>query len=418
MASEKKKSVADIIKEAQKKYDLKVGTISSLVEGVKSISTGNIAIDYLTGVGGIPLGRSTELYGAPSAGKTTCALQTASNLQKIIIAGGDPELGITVNDKILYVDYEQAMDAKYCSALGLDLDHESMLFMQPSTIEEGANTAKDFIESGEVRLMIWDSVAAAVPDAVAQKEIGGSVPAAAAKLYAVFTQTLNEPLKRNNCAAIFINHIAEMLEMGGGGRRPGMPARTTTPGGRALKFYSSVRIECTPAGQVKGAVVDALTKEEADVVVATNVRVKVTKNKVGPPHRTAIVRVAFGKGFDNYFTAMMILVAHKKIPYATGYFYFDKLPELIHEDMGESKTGRPFIRGQQEMLAFGERHPDWRELVIKSAEHLIFDNPDAIDAITPVDDSDDEELFDEEDDVLNEEPLKIVKSAEIDELFD
>lgn len=428
MVAEKKQSVSDVIKEAFKKYDLRVGPMSQLVEDVKGISTGNIAIDHLTGVKGLPMGRSIELFGSPGSGKTTCAIQASSNLQKIIIGGGSSELGIGPDDKIAYFDFEQAMDIKYCAALGLDVDHPSFLFSQPSTIEEGANVARSLVLSGEVRMLVWDSVAAGVPDIEAQKEIGSSAPAAAAKLYAVFTKTLNEPLRQNNCIALFINHVGEMLDMGMA-RRPGMPPRTTTPGGRALKFYSSVRVEFVPIGNVKGAVIDELLGEEEEIAVATNIRVKITKNKVGPPFRQATVRVRYGRGFDGFFTALQILVAHKKIPYSVGYFYFDKVPSLVHAKMARqtTKNERPYIRGQNEILEFADSNPEWRQAVIDAAEELVFGGV-SLDAIVPgyspsvselVDNSEDEDETSEEDEEKEgiTDELVFKSSSELDALL-
>lgn len=433
--SDKKKSVSEVIKDVFKKYDLRVGPMDQLVDDVMGISTGNIAIDHLTGVHGIPLGRSVELYGAPSSGKSTCAIMTAANIQKIILSGGNEKMGIATTDKIAYLDFEQAMDIKYCRDLGLDVNHDSFLFSQPSTIEEGANLARDLVQTGEVRLLIWDSIAAAVPDIEAQKEIGASAPAAAAKLYAIFTKTLNEPLRQNNCTALWINHISEMMDMGGM-RRPGMPARTTTPGGRALKFYSSVRLEFTQIGNVKGTVEDELLKEESEVAIATNVRVKVTKNKVGSPFKQAIVRVRYGKGFDNFYTALQILVAHKKIPYSMGYYYFDKSPELIHGKMEITAKGREHIRGNEAILDFADANPEWRQAVIDVAEKLVFSDITYLDAITPMEspklseqlDADEDYEPDEEEEAVDSpedeeaqgksETLVFGSSAEIDALFD
>ena len=147
-----------ILAKAQKKYDLSVGPLSQIAQDATFISTGNIAIDHIIG-GGLPLGRSVELAGPPSSGKTTTALQTAAELQKIIIAGGDPSRGIKPDDKILYLDYEQTIDQSYAKALGLDIDHESFLLTQPDTLEDGANLAVELIGTGRVRLVIWDSVA-------------------------------------------------------------------------------------------------------------------------------------------------------------------------------------------------------------------------------------------------------------------
>jgi recombination protein RecA len=373
------KSFEDVIKEADKKFDLRISTLADIAEDVQALSTGNIAIDHLTGVGGLPLGRSVELYGPPSCGKTTTAVQTCVTLQRIIKAGGniDPTKGpiVAPDSKIVYFDYEHATDPVYLAALGLDIEHPSFRFAQPSTLEAGANVARALVETGELRLMVWDSIAAAVPSPKAEAEIGKSLPAIAAKLYADFLSSLNEPLHRNNCTALFLNHLAEAMTMG---QRPGMPPLTTTPGGRALKFYASVRLEYKAQGGVKEKYVDPLTQEEIEQVTATNVRVKVVKNKVGPPFRQALVRVRWGRGFDNFWSALQILIAHKRITYSAGFFYFEKQVDLIHEEMSRQTTGnkRPYIRGEKAIFEFADTHPQWRAAVIEAAGAVLAAEPE------------------------------------------
>jgi recombination protein RecA len=374
------KSFDDVIREAERKYDLRVSTLADIAEDVSAYSTGNLAIDHLTGVGGVPVGRSIEMYGPPSCGKTTTAVQTCVTLQRIIKDGGniDPALGplVTPDSKIVYFDYEHATDPNYLTALGLDIEHPSFRFAQPSTLEQGANVARALVETGEARLIVWDSIAAAVPSPKAEAEIGKSLPAVAAKLYADFLSSLNEPLHRNNCTAIFVNHLAEAMTMG---QRPGMPPLTTTPGGRALKFYASVRLEFKQQGSVKEKYIDPLTKEEIEQVTATNVRVKVVKNKVGPPFRQALVRVRWGKGFDNFWSALQVLIAHRRIVFATGgYFYFEKSPDLVHEEMSRQTTGnkRPYVRGEKAIFDFADTHAEWREQVIAAAVAVLDEEPE------------------------------------------
>lgn len=367
-------TVDEVTKAALKKYDLPIGSLGAIAEDVRAYSTGNIAIDDLTGVIGLPAGRSIELYGPHASGKTTCAIQTAVSLQQLIKAGGNTDLAagplVGPDDKIFYLDYEHAMDPVYVARLGLDVKHPSFLFCQPSTLEQGANVAKAMVETGEVRMFVWDSIPGAIPSSKAEAEIGKSLPAVAAKLYADFLGPMNDVLHRNNCTAIYINHLAEVMGMG---QRPGMPPLTTTPGGRALKFYASVRIEFRPMGQIKEKKIDPLTREEFEQVVATNVKVKVVKNKVGPPMRQAMVRVRYGLGFDNFWTAMQILIAHKKIVYSSGYFYFEKSPELIYEDMARQKTGtkRPYVHTEKKLFEAAVTRPDWRALVIAAAREAL-----------------------------------------------
>lgn len=405
MAKKGQDALDAVLESASKKYDLSIGRMDEITSDTKFFSTGNIAIDYAIG-GGIPLGRSVELHGPPSSGKTTSALQAAGVLQKIICAGGDPELGIKPDDKILYLDYEQAMDPEYAKALGLDLAHESLLFTQPDTLEDGANLTLDALKTGRVRLVIIDSVAAMNPSAKAEAEIGKSLPAVAAKLLKDFGVTLNSVLHKNNAAAIFINHEMEKMDMGGA-RRPGMPAATTTPGGIALKYFASVRVQFKQIKQNKSGEVDPLTGEIVERVRSTDVRVKVIKNKVAPPFREAVVKVRFGKGFDNFASALTILLANKKIMHSAGMYYFHNAEAdgLAPDWMARATTGqqRPYIKGRDNLDAMADDHPDWREAVIALAQQIANENVKALESKQDAPESEEtdedtslESLFDEQ----------------------
>ncbi len=355
------KTVEDLVSEFAKKHDLNIGSFASIAQPVTGLSTGNIAIDYVCGVGGLPQGRITELYGLPSSGKTTTALQTAANLQRAIIAQGS-------DDKILYLDFEHALDADYASDLGLDLDHPSLLLTQPHWLEQGAEAALALINTGQIRMSIWDSVAAMAP----KRLIDGGFDQATsamhrAKLLSGLMQTLASLLHQKNCAGVFINHMMESVEMTG---RPGLPPKTTTPGGRALKYYASVRLEFKQGQSIKSKLEDHLTGEQTNQFVAQQVYVKCVKNKVATPMRTAEVRSRFGRGFDNIFSALQILIASNLVVAgAAGYYYFDhkKVPGLVHPDMDVNGTGRPNIQGEATLLAFADEHPDWSEQVVRHA---------------------------------------------------
>lgn len=353
------KTVDDLVAEFGKKHDLAIGSLRDVSTQVVGLTTGNLAIDYLTGIGGLPQGRITELYGLPSSGKTTTALQTAANLQRQIIADKS-------DDRILYLDFEHALDEDYASDLGVDLDHPSFLVAQPHWLEQGAEAAIALIDTGRVRMTIWDSVAAMSP----KRMVDGGFDQATmqmhrAKLMSGLTQTLASLLHQRNCAGVFINHLMESVEMTG---RPGLPPKTTTPGGKALKYYSSIRLEYKQGQTVKNKMEDFLTGEEASQFVGQQVHVKCIKNKVGPPMRTAEVRSRFGMGFDNAWSAIQVLTARKKIVAGSaGYFYFDKLPELIHQDMAVTGSGRPTIQGEANLLAFADARPQWRNGLIAAA---------------------------------------------------
>lgn len=372
--STNKEKLAKVLATAGKKFDFVVGPMSSIAVDTKFISTGNMAIDYVAG-GGIALGRTTELAGNPSSGKTTTALQSAAELQKTIINGGDPERGITADDIILYFDYEQAMDPTYAKALGLDVDHHTFQFGQPSSLEDGANFAIELADTGLVRMMIFDSVAAMMPDAVQNKDIGEHSVAVRAKLMTDFITKLNPIAAEHNIAVVLINHTKEKIGMNA---RPGMPPIKDTPGGVALKYYASVRLDYEHRKQHKSKVYDPVTNEYIERVTANDVRVKCVKNKVAPPYREQLVRVRYGRGFDNFFTSVITLVSHKRIMVSTGIYYFHKLADIggAPEWMPRATTGtkRPYIKGIDNLFSAADSDPEWAKMLIAEAK-AIMQNP-------------------------------------------
>ena len=362
MVKQASTAVADVLAELSKRYHLRIGTMSDVVDDVVGLSTGNMAVDYLTGVGGLPMGRIVELYGVPSAGKSTTALQAAANLQQRIIADGRDE-------HILYLDFEHALDTTYAAALRLDPDHPTFILVQPVWLEDGADIAERLIRTGTVRLSIWDSVARMVPKDL---EFGVRTHAMErARLMNSLLQRLTSLAHENNCAAVFLNHLVEAVSMGG---RPGMPPQETSPGGKALKFYASIRLSYKVIRQIKGKAADALSGAVAEQVIATHVKVKCTKNKVGIPLREAEIRVRFGEGFDNAWTAVQVLVAHKVIRRDGAWYRFDE--HLAHQDMatGAGKTPRPTLQGEAAVLTFADQHPEWAARLIDAARAAIADH--------------------------------------------
>ena len=309
---------------------------------------------------------------------TTSALQSAGELQRIIQSGGDEDRGISGEDKILYLDFEQALDPKYAKSLGLDLNDETILFTQPDTLEDGIDFMLSALKTGRVRLAIVDSVAAMTPSAQAEADsVGKALPAIQAKLLKPMGQQLNPILAHYNASVIFINHEMEKLQMGG---RPGMPPVTTTPGGNALKFFASVRLSFKQLKKHKTKHVDPITKEETDYVSSIDIAVTAVKNKVAPPFRKAVSQVRFGKGFDNFWTAVTILISHKYIMHNSGYYYFHKLAaedENLYapEWMPRATTGqkRPYILSEKTIRSIGESKKTkvWADAIIAKATQVL-----------------------------------------------
>lgn len=265
----KEQLLNEALKQIEKQYGkgsvMKLGE-RSLVE-VDVISSGSLSIDNVLGVGGFPKGRIIEIYGPESSGKTTLALQAIAECQK-------------VQGKCAFIDAEHAIDPKYAKALGVDVDE--LILSQPDSGEQALEIAEVLIKSGAIDLIVIDSVAALVPQAELDGEMGDSNIGLHARLMSKAMRKLAGTMSANNCTAIFINQLREKV-----GVMFGNPEVTT--GGRALKFYSSIRLEVRKGEPIKNG----------SDVIGNKVNVKCAKNKVAPPFKSCTVEIYYGEGISH-----------------------------------------------------------------------------------------------------------------------
>lgn len=280
-------------------------------EPVDAISTGSLSLDLALGVGGIPRGRITEIYGTESSGKTTLALHVVAQAQKL---GG----------LALYVDAEHAMDTEYAKALGVDVD--KLYISQPSNGEEALEIMDAIIRSGAVDVVVLDSVAALVPRAEIEGEMGDAFVGIQARMMSQALRKLGGNISKSKTAAIFINQLREKI-----GVMYGNPE--TTPGGRALKFWASVRLEVR-----RGDALKVGTEQ-----IGSRTKVKVVKNKVAPPFRSTEFDIIYGQGISKAGDLLDVAAARNIVGRAGTYFNY-----------GEIRLGQ----GRDNARAYLEEHPE------------------------------------------------------------
>ena len=290
---------------------------------VESVPTGSIGLDYALGIGGLPKGRIIEIYGPESGGKTTVTLHAIAETQKL---GG----------MAAFIDVEHALDPVYAKSLGVDIDH--LIVSQPDTGEQALEIMETLARSGAIDIIVLDSVAAMVTKAEIDGEIGDSFVGVQARLMSAAMRKLTSVISKSNTVAIFINQVREKI-----GVMYGNPE--TTPGGRALKFYASVRIDIRRGEQLK----------DGSTVVGNRTKAKIVKNKVAPPFRVAEFDILYGEGISKegnlLDSAVQLDIIHKS---GAWFSYGDQRIGQGRENTRKYLKENPAIAAEIEALVRAE----------------------------------------------------------------
>ncbi len=328
---DKHKALETALQQLEKQYGK--GAVMRLGENtgmqVESVSTGSISLDVALGIGGVPKGRIVEIYGPESSGKTTIALHIIAAAQK---AGGEAA----------FVDAEHALDPVYAKALGVDTD--SLLVAQPDTGEQGLEIAEALVRSGAIEVLVIDSVAALVPRAEIEGEMGDSFVGLHARLMSQALRKLAGAIAKSNCVVVFINQLREKI-----GVMYGNPETTT--GGRALKFYSSVRIEIRRIEHIKNGT----------TLMGSRTRAKVVKNKIAPPFKEAEFDIMYGEGISKVGELVDMGVKFSLVQKAGAWF-----------SMGETRLGQ----GRDAAKQFFRDNPDIAAQVEAQIKEKLSEKPE------------------------------------------
>ena len=318
--SEKEKALQTALAQIEKQFGkgavMKLGQNSSL--NVEAIPTGSLSLDIALGIGGVPRGRIVEIYGPESSGKTTVALHIVAEAQKM---GGEA----------VFIDVEHALDPVYAQALGVDID--SLLVSQPDTGEQALEICEALVRSGAIDVVVVDSVAAMTTKAEIEGEMGDSFVGLQARLMSQALRKLTGAISKSNTVCIFINQLREKI-----GVMYGNPE--TTPGGRALKFYSSVRLDVRKKDPIK----------EGGEIIGNLTRVKVVKNKVAPPFREAEFDIMYGEGISREGEIIDLAV---------------KLDIIKKSGSWYSYEGNRIGQGRDKVKQYLKENPDVREQIAK-----------------------------------------------------
>lgn len=324
----------DAIKQIEKQYGkgsiMKLGERSAV--DVDAISSGSIKIDEALGIGGYPKGRIIEIYGPESSGKTTLALHAIAEVQK---KGG----------RAAFIDAENAIDPNYAKNLGVDIDE--LILSQPDSGEQALEITEMLIRSGAIDLVVVDSVAALVPQAELDGEMGDAHVGLQARLMSKAMRKLSGVMNKSECTAIFINQLREKV-----GIMFGNPE--TTPGGRALKFYSSVRLDVRKSEAIKNGT----------DIIGNKVNVKVVKNKVAPPFKVASIEIMYGEGVSYVAELLDLCVDYEIIQKSGAWFSYNG------EKVGQGKeAAKQYLKDHKEFI---------EELSLKLKEKM---NPSKVEKI-------------------------------------